>query len=97
MSDAPSDPRRRMAISAAGGLAVGAVAGLAGGAALASSATPAPPTIVQGHRARQNVHGMQRAAEPHEIAAAILNLASPDMTYLNGALVFVDGGMTAAL
>lgn len=46
---------------------------------------------------RQNAHGMQRAATAQEMAAAVLNLASPEMTYLNGALVFVDGGMSAAL
>ena len=46
---------------------------------------------------RSNVPGMQRVAAPHEIAAAILNMASPDMTYLNGSLIFVDGGMTASL
>ncbi|WMT86431.1 SDR family oxidoreductase [Pelagibacterium sp. 26DY04] len=47
--------------------------------------------------ARSNVHGMQRVASPQEIAAAILSMASPEMTYLNGSLFFVDGGMTSAL
>ncbi|WP_332711985.1 SDR family NAD(P)-dependent oxidoreductase [Pelagibacterium mangrovi] len=47
--------------------------------------------------ARSNVHGMQRVASAQEIAAAILSMASPEMTYLNGSLFFVDGGMTAAL
>ncbi|RJL20434.1 SDR family NAD(P)-dependent oxidoreductase [Paracoccus siganidrum] len=47
--------------------------------------------------ARGNVHGLQRVAAPHEIAAAILAMASPEMTYLNGSMFFVDGGMTASL
>lgn len=47
--------------------------------------------------ARQNAHGLQRAATPAETAAAVLGLVSPEMTYLNGSMVFVDGGMTAAL
>ncbi|GGA53893.1 SDR family NAD(P)-dependent oxidoreductase [Pelagibacterium lentulum] len=46
---------------------------------------------------RSNVHGLGRVAAPHEIAAAILAMAAPDMTYLNGSLFFVDGGMTSAL
>ncbi|EKF19972.1 short-chain dehydrogenase/reductase SDR [Nitratireductor pacificus pht-3B] len=46
---------------------------------------------------RSNVSGLQRVAAPREIAAAILNMASPDMSYLNGSMIFVDGGMTASL
>jgi 3alpha(or 20beta)-hydroxysteroid dehydrogenase len=37
----------------------------------------------------------QRSAFPEEIAAAILFLASSDATYVNGAELAVDGGMTA--
>ncbi|MEO9338264.1 SDR family oxidoreductase [Mesorhizobium sp. SB112] len=46
---------------------------------------------------RSNVYGLQRVAAPHEIAAPILAIASPDMTYLTGSMIFVDGGMTASL
>jgi 3alpha(or 20beta)-hydroxysteroid dehydrogenase len=37
----------------------------------------------------------QRSAFPEEIAAAILYLASSEATYVNGAELAVDGGMTA--
>lgn len=47
--------------------------------------------------ANGNAHGLGRVAQPAEIAAAILALTAPGMTYLNGSLVFVDGGMTASL
>lgn len=47
--------------------------------------------------AKSNVHGFKRVAEPEEIASAILAMASPEMEYMNGAMIFVDGGMTAAL
>ncbi|WP_295805682.1 SDR family oxidoreductase [uncultured Nitratireductor sp.] len=46
---------------------------------------------------RSNVAGLQRVAAPREIAAVILNMASPDMSYLTGSMIFVDGGMTASL
>lgn len=47
--------------------------------------------------ANSNVHGFKRVAVPDEIATAILAVASPEMGYMNGSLVFIDGGMTAAL
>jgi len=37
----------------------------------------------------------KRVAEDEEVAAAILFLASDDASYVTGALLFVDGGMTA--
>ncbi|HET6704137.1 SDR family oxidoreductase [Amycolatopsis sp.] len=40
-----------------------------------------------------NVHGLPRMAEPKEIAAAVLALASPDFSYLTGTSVVVDGGL----
>ncbi|MBP0451623.1 SDR family oxidoreductase [Kitasatospora sp. RG8] len=42
-----------------------------------------------------NVEGLERMAEPAEIARAILALASDDFAYQSGASVPVDGGATA--
>jgi len=36
-----------------------------------------------------------RQGRAQEVAAAILLLASDDASYVTGALLFVDGGMTA--
>lgn len=44
----------------------------------------------------RNVDPMRRLAEPEEIAGAVLALCSPDFSYMTGAAVVVDGGMTAA-
>ncbi|HJS60454.1 MAG TPA: SDR family NAD(P)-dependent oxidoreductase [Pseudolabrys sp.] len=38
---------------------------------------------------------LKRPGRPEEVAAAILFLASEDASYVTGALLFVDGGMTA--
>ena len=38
---------------------------------------------------------LQRPGRAEEVAAAILFLASDDASYVTGALLFVDGGMTA--
>jgi len=42
-------------------------------------------------------HGtmLKRPGRAEEVAAAILFLASDDASYVTGALLFVDGGMTA--
>lgn len=48
--DEPSNPSRRLALGAVGGLAVGALAGATGGVALAASATPPAPTVIDGLR-----------------------------------------------
>jgi 3-oxoacyl-[acyl-carrier protein] reductase len=36
---------------------------------------------------------LARASEPHEIAAAVAHLVSPDNTYITGARLLVDGGL----
>jgi NAD(P)-dependent dehydrogenase (short-subunit alcohol dehydrogenase family) len=42
-----------------------------------------------------NVDGLQRMAEPEQIATAVLGLASDDFSYMTGASISVDGGATA--
>jgi len=44
--------------------------------------------------ARRNVP-LRRYGDPEEVAHAVLSLALPSMSYVNGAVVVVDGGMTA--
>ena len=38
---------------------------------------------------------LKRRGRAEEVAAAMLFLASDDASYVTGALLFVDGGMTA--
>jgi NAD(P)-dependent dehydrogenase (short-subunit alcohol dehydrogenase family) len=42
-----------------------------------------------------NVDGLKRIASPDDIARAVLALASPDLGYLTGAAIPVDGGIAA--
>ncbi|MGP3965055.1 SDR family NAD(P)-dependent oxidoreductase [Nonomuraea sp. 3N208] len=42
-----------------------------------------------------NIDGLERVAEPEEIAGAVLALASPEFGYMTGTSVPVDGGATA--
>ncbi|MGP3922916.1 SDR family NAD(P)-dependent oxidoreductase [Streptomyces sp. 8N616] len=42
-----------------------------------------------------NIDGLERMAEPEEIASAVLGLASDDFPYMTGSSVVVDGGATA--
>lgn len=41
-----------------------------------------------------NVYGLPRMAEPKEIAAAVVSLATPEFSYLTGTEVLVDGAMS---
>jgi len=45
-------------------------------------------------RALEREIPLGRIAEPHEIAAAVVWLASAEAGYVTGATLFVDGGMT---
>ncbi|WP_018636133.1 SDR family oxidoreductase [Parafrankia elaeagni] len=44
-----------------------------------------------------NVDALRRMARPEEIAAAALAVASPEMSFVTGTSVVVDGGMLAGL
>jgi NAD(P)-dependent dehydrogenase (short-subunit alcohol dehydrogenase family) len=39
---------------------------------------------------------MSRLASPEDIAAAVAHLASPDMGYVTGQILYVDGGFLSA-
>lgn len=45
----------------------------------------------------RGMHPLGRAAEPREVAAAVLFLASPAASFITGTILNVDGGMRAAL
>ena len=50
---------------------------------------------VEQYNARAAQSTMLKPGRAEEVAAAILFLASDDASYVTGALLFVDGGMTA--
>jgi NAD(P)-dependent dehydrogenase (short-subunit alcohol dehydrogenase family) len=47
------------------------------------------------YRAKAHVPGLQRVAQPEEIAAFALALASDEHPYLTGSQLVIDGGKTA--
>ena len=52
-------------------------------------------TVEQYNARAAQVTMLKRPGRAEEVAAAILFLASDDASYVTGALLFVDGGMTA--
>jgi 3-oxoacyl-[acyl-carrier protein] reductase len=56
--------------------------------------TAAIPDEAKDKFARRKVP-LRRYGEPEEVAHAVLSLALPAMSYVNGAVLVVDGGMTA--
>ena len=40
---------------------------------------------------------MRRYGEPEEVAHAVVSLTLPSMSFVNGAVLVVDGGMTAKI
>jgi NAD(P)-dependent dehydrogenase (short-subunit alcohol dehydrogenase family) len=59
------------------------------------TATPGTDAMVEGFAAIVSTIPLGRAADPEEIAEAIVFLASGKASYVNGATLHVDGGRTA--
>jgi NAD(P)-dependent dehydrogenase (short-subunit alcohol dehydrogenase family) len=52
--------------------------------------------VEEARRVWAGKHPLGRIATPEEVARAILFLASPDASFITGAALPVDGGITAA-
>ena len=61
---------------------------------LPSAVTPDPRSS---KLAEGSSHETGRAAQPEEIAAPVLFLASPPASFVNGAVFVLDGGQTSQL
>ncbi len=69
------------------------------GIAVGAAATPALDIVVQDDAMRQAVEAvtpLRRIADPAEIAAAVLFLASPASSFITGKILEVDGGAEQA-